>query len=133
MKNALLSLLAMALSTSALLIPALTSAAEILPITQENVQTAVANSKPILYHVHATWCPICTKQNEVLGSMLKDPAFDKFVVLKVDFDKNKRAVETLGVKAQSTLIVAKGAEEVGRSVGVTDPTQIRTLLLKAGS
>ena len=126
-------ILAVALAATALVAPAITRAAEILPITQENVQAAVAGSKPILYHVHATWCPVCAKQNEVLDSILTDPAFDRYVVLKVDFDKNKRAVEMLGAKTQSTLIVAKGAEEVGRAAGITDSAQIRALLLKAGS
>jgi len=133
MKKSLSSLLALALTAAAWAMPAASGAAEILPITQENVQAAVAGSKPILYHVHATWCPVCAKQNEALDTMLKEPAFDKYVVLKVDFDKNKRAVEMLGAKTQSTLVVAKGADEVGRSVGITDPAQIRALLLKAGS
>jgi thioredoxin 1 len=113
------------------LAPGGANAAEVMPLSQENIQAAIAKSQPILYHVHAGWCPVCAKQDQVLDSLLKEPAFKDLVVFKVDFDVNKRAVETLQAKTQSTLVVARGGDEVGRSAGVTNVDQIRILLLKA--
>ena len=40
-------------------------------------------------------------------------------------------VRAFGAQSQSTLIVFAGTEEVGRSVGVTDPASIETLLSQA--
>jgi thioredoxin 1 len=49
----------------------------------------------------------------------------------VDFDSQKQEVRDFGARWQSTRIVFKGAKEVGRSVGDTDPSTIAALLAKA--
>ena len=49
----------------------------------------------------------------------------------IDFDTSKALLRTLHVAQQSTLIVYKGKQEVGRSTGDTDPASIEALLGKA--
>ena len=49
----------------------------------------------------------------------------------IDFDSQKGAVRSLKATMQSTLIVFKGSEETGRSVGDADPESIAALLEKA--
>ena len=53
-----------------------------------------------------------------------------FAGVRVDFDSQKDVLRRFGVQRQSTLIVFKGATEMGRSVGDTGKTSIEALLAK---
>ena len=106
-------------------------AGEIIPVSMQAFQQAAAQGKPIVFHVAASWCPVCAKQNPVVEELMSQPEFKDYVVMKVDFDKDKRALEMLKVTQQSTFIVNKGGTEVARSTGTTDKAEIRELLLKA--
>ena len=52
-------------------------------------------------------------------------------MLVVDFDTQKDDVRALKAQRQSTLITFKGAEEMARSVGDTDPATIEAMLKTA--
>jgi thioredoxin len=106
-------------------------AAEI-PFTTQAFQDAQKADKPILVEIHASWCPTCKAQKQILDNvLLPQPKFKDMVVLRVDFDSQKDMVREFGARMQSTLIVYKGSKEVGRSVGDTDPDSIAALLQKA--
>lgn len=91
-------------------------------------QQAQAAGKTILLDVAASWCPVCQKQRPIVQSIEKErPAL---VVYEVDFDTAKAALKRFGVQYQSTLIVFKGSQEIGRSTGETDPDRIRALVAK---
>ena len=49
-------------------------------------------------------------------------------MLVVDFDHQTDDVRALKAQQQSTLIVCKGAEEIARTVGETNPGNIEALL-----
>ena len=100
------------------------------PFTAAAFADAQKAGKPILVEIHATWCPTCKAQSAILGPMLADPRFKDLVVLRVDFDAQKDIVRQFGARMQSTLIVFKGAAEMGRSVGDTDAASIAALLAK---
>ena len=51
-------------------------------------------------------------------------------VYEVDFDSSKDVLKQFRVQSQSTLIVFKGANEVGRSTGDTNPASIKALVSK---
>ena len=106
-------------------------AGEIIPVSMQAYQQAAAQGKPVVFHVAASWCPVCAKQNPVVEELMSQPEFKDYVVMKVDFDKDKRALEMLKVAQQSTFVVNKGGAEVARSTGTTDKAEIRELLLKA--
>lgn len=96
----------------------------------DNKEFAAAQSagKTILIDVYAPWCPTCRQQRPIVESAQKEnPAL---VVFEVDFDKAKNVLKRFGVRYQSTLIVFRGATEVGRSTGETDPNRIRALIAK---
>jgi len=52
-------------------------------------------------------------------------------VYDVDFDTAKDALRQFHVQHQSTLIAFKGAKEVARSTGETDPAPLHALVAKA--
>ncbi|WP_055334262.1 thioredoxin family protein [Ralstonia solanacearum] len=89
-----------------------------------------AAGKPVLLHVHATWCPICKKQAQVISALESEDRFKSLTVMRVDFDTEKAVQAALKVNARSTMIAFKGETEVGRSVGDTNPDSIAALLAK---
>jgi len=106
-------------------------AAEEQPFTPELFQAAQDQHKSILIEIYASWCPTCRAQKPILSDLLAKPKFKDLTVLRVDFDSQKNDVRNLRANVQSTLIVFKGREEVGRSVGQTKPDALAALLDKA--
>ncbi len=89
---------------------------------------AQSANKTILIDVTAPWCPVCAKQRPIIESIKKEKP--NLIVYEVDFDSAKDVLKRFRVSSQSTLIVFKGANEVGRSTGDTDPARIRALVGK---
>ncbi|WP_457796587.1 thioredoxin family protein [Methylocystis sp. S23] len=106
------------------------SAAE-TPFSQEAFAAARAAGKSVIIHIYAPWCPTCRAQEPILRRLESDPKFSEVERFRVDFDGQKDAVRALKATNQSTIIVYKGAKEVGRSVGETDEKAISALLDKA--
>ncbi len=92
---------------------------------------AQKTGKGIIVHVYAPWCPTCKAQEPILQKIEADPKFKDVAAFRVDFDKQKEASKAMRATNQSTIIVFKGATEVGRSVGVTDASSIEALAAMA--
>ena len=105
----------------------LAHAAPIQPFTDQAFHDAQAKGRPVLIDAHADWCPVCRAQAPTIAAISKDPAYDKLLILMLDYDKQAAEKHELGVRQQSTLIAFKGAKETGRAVGVTDVAQIKAL------
>lgn len=101
------------------------------PFDQAGFEAAQAAGKPILIEVHADWCPTCRAQDPIVSKLMQDPKNADFVVLRVDFDKQKDVLKRLRTQYQSTLIVFKGEKEVSRSTGETGMEAIAAQLAKA--
>lgn len=106
-------------------------AAGATPFDQSSFEAAQAVGKPILVEVTAPWCPTCKAQAPTLARLKSDSRFAGLVAFNVDFDTQKDLLAKFSVQKQSTLIVFKGNQEVGRSTGVTDAGAIESLLAKA--
>jgi thioredoxin 1 len=118
-----------AVAASAVLItPAF--AAETKTFSPDAFAAAEKAGKPIFVGIHASWCPICKKQEPILSELMADPKFKNLVYFLVDFDSQKDAVKFFGARMQSTLVAFKGSKETGRSVGDTDRASIAALLNK---
>lgn len=99
------------------------------PFDMSAFQQAQATGKSILVDVTAPWCPTCKQQRPVIQEIEKSTP--NLVVYEVDFDSAKDVLKRFRVQSQSTLIVFKGANEVGRSTGETDPANIKALVSKS--
>ena len=86
--------------------------------------------RPILVAIHASWCPTCKAQTPILSELTADPKFKNLAYFVVDFDSQKDLVERFDARMQSTLVVFKGNDEEGRSVGDTNRASIEALLNK---
>lgn len=120
-----------AMGAAALLTYGRAFAAEEQPFTLKVFQTAQDQHKSILIEIHASWCTTCQAQKPILSDLFARPKFKDLTVLRVDFDSQKKQVREFRATMQSTLIVFKGREEMGRSVGETEVDAIAALLDKA--
>jgi thioredoxin 1 len=102
-----------------------------MPYTDDAFAAAKADNKPILVEITAPWCPTCKAQKPILSEIAAQPKYKDLMILEVDFDSQKDIVRSLGAQMQSTLIVFKGPQEVGRSVGDTNPASIAAMVEKA--
>jgi thiol-disulfide isomerase/thioredoxin len=103
----------------------------IQPFTTAALKAAQAAGKPVLVDAYASWCPTCRKQAPTIDALAKDPAFDKLVILRLDYDKQTEEKRALGIVQQSTLIAFHGDKETDRQVGITDPDQIKKIAQSA--
>jgi thioredoxin 1 len=113
---------------SALCVAARPAWARSRPFSGEAFEAAQAADLPILIDVSASWCPTCRTQKPILARFLAEPRFSQMVAFEVDYDRQKPVVRQFGVRMQSTLIVFRGRDEIGRSVGDTNPASIESLL-----
>ncbi len=113
------------------LIASLASAGGREAYNQAAFDAAQKAGKPILVEVHASWCPVCKAQAPILNDLRSQPEFKDLQTFSIDFDSQKDLLRAFKVSKQSTLIVFKGTNEVGRSTGVTDPAAIEALLAKS--
>jgi len=97
-------------------------------LTHEDFAAAQAADKPILIDVTASWCPTCRAQKPILAALLGEARFAEFVLFEVDYDRQKDVVRRFAVRMQSTLIVLRGQDELGRSIGDTNRASIVSLL-----
>jgi len=104
------------------------SAAETKPYTPDAFREAQKAGQSILVDITAPWCPVCRAQKPILAKLTSEPKFKDLVVFDVDFDNQKDVVRNFGAQNQSTLIVFKGENEIGRSVGDTKSESIAALL-----
>jgi thioredoxin 1 len=106
------------------------AAGEAMPFSDRAFEAAQASGKPIMIEVSAPWCPICKTQRPILAKLASEPRFKDLQIFDIDFDTQKPLLKRLNVRMQSTLIAYKGATEVGRSVGETQPEWIEGLVEK---
>lgn len=99
------------------------------PFDAKTFQASQAANKSILVDVTAPWCPTCKQQRPIVQQIEKDRP--DLIVYEVDFDTAKDVLKSLRVQNQSTLIVFRGAKEIGRSTGDTDAKSIGALVAKA--
>jgi thioredoxin 1 len=103
-------------------------AAEFKPFDRAAFDAAQKAGRPILVEVNAWWCPVCASQAKTIKNTVNAPAYDKLLVLRINYDKQKQEWRALGAQKQSTLITFKGGQELGRLAYVTDKAKIQALI-----
>lgn len=106
--------------------PALAAPAR--PFVLAEFRAAQEADKAILVDITASWCPTCRLQKPILARLLTSARFAEMAAFEIDFDRQKDFVRLMGTRMQSTLIAWRGADEMGRTVGDTNPVSIEALL-----
>lgn len=108
-----------------------TSAQPIRPFSLAALAAAQAAGRPVLVDAFAPWCPTCRAQAPTIEALAKDPAYAKLEILRLDYDNQTAEKKALGIVKQSTLIAYRGPAEIGRTLGITNPGQIRSFAATA--
>jgi thioredoxin 1 len=109
----------------------LSHAGEFKDYSDEALATLLQKGQPVVFAVHAGWCPTCKKQEPIQKSLLETTALSKVTVLRVDYDLDLEVLKKWKVTKQSTMIALKGGQEVARTVGDTSRAGIEALMKKA--
>ena len=102
-------------------------------ITYDDAEFLMAQKKgkTIVVDVYADWCPTCRAQAPILEELRSEKQTTDVLFVKVNFDDEKAFLRANRVPRQSTVLVFKGMDEVGRSVAETDRTRLRRAVLGA--
>ncbi|MBA3511115.1 thioredoxin family protein [Sphingomonas sp.] len=107
------------------------AAAEVRKFDQTSFAQAQRQGRPILVDVTAEWCTVCKAQGKQISAITRNPAFNKLLILRLDYDRQKAQRRRLNVPRQSTLIAYRGQKETGRLVAVSERKAIESLLRSA--
>jgi thiol-disulfide isomerase/thioredoxin len=89
------------------------------PYTEARLAELQAEDALVLVDVFAPWCPVCAKQQKILGAYAEANPDVNLRVLRVDFDNQKDAVRALRAPRQSTILLFKGDSQYWYSVAET--------------
>jgi thiol-disulfide isomerase/thioredoxin len=102
----------------------------IAPYGAEAFAKAQGAGEAVALHFHASWCPTCRAQAQVLEMLKDEPDLD-ITVLVADYDKEGQLKKAHKVRTQSVLISFRGKAEKARQTGGTSPEDIRAILRAA--
>ena len=80
-------------------------------------QEIIAQDKPTMVDVFATWCGPCKMMHPILED-IKSRVGDRATILKIDIDKNEALAAQYGIQSVPTLMIFKRGELVWREAGV---------------
>ena len=104
---------------------------DFIPYSKENFEALQKQDRRIVLQYHASWCPICKRQRNVLEALTKDPNLKNVEFVTANYDSDKEVRKQYAVKWQSTLILFQGGKELKRSQGMTDATELADFLKMA--
>lgn len=94
----------------------------------ERFDSLMADGKPILVEVYASWCPICLLQHRALESMYAQGYELPFQAIRVDFDKDKVFLERFNFKHTGTMVLFNKGQEIARQSGLVTQDKIKIFL-----
>ena len=100
---------------------------KIIKVNSQNFEEEVIKSeKPVLIDFYADWCGPCKMLSPIIDEIAEENSDIK--VVKVNVDDSQDLAMKYQVMSIPTLVVIKNGEEVNRSVGLIDKSQVANLI-----
>ena len=100
---------------------------KILHINKDNFHNEVLNSeKPVLLDFFASWCGPCRMVGPILDEIAEER--EDIKVCKVNIDEQPELASQYRVMSIPTLMVLKGGQVVGQSIGAKPKHQILAMV-----
>lgn len=100
---------------------------EIIKVNSQNFEEEVIKSeKPVLIDFYADWCGPCKMLSPIIDEIAEENSDIK--VVKVNVDDSQDLAMKYQVMSIPALVVIKNGEEVNRSVGLIDKSQVVNLI-----
>ena len=100
---------------------------KIIKVNSQNFEEEVIKSeKTVLIDFYADWCGPCKMLSPIIDEIAEENSDIK--VVKVNVDDSQDLAMKYQVMSIPTLVVIKNGEEVNRSVGLIDKSQVLNLI-----
>ncbi len=100
---------------------------EIKHINEENFKNEVlSSSETVLVDFYAEWCNPCKMLSKVIEEFRAEN--DNIKIVKVNIDENEKLATDYNIMSIPTLVVIKNGEEINRSVGLINKSQVEQLV-----
>ena len=86
------------------------------------------NKEKVLVDFYADWCGPCKMLSPIIDEVAQEN--DDIKVVKVNVDESSDIALEYKVMSIPTLVVIKNGQEVARSIGVIDKSEIKNMLAK---
>lgn len=98
-------------------------------ISSKEFQMEVLQARePVLVDFYADWCGPCKMLSPIVDEVAQEN--DDIKVVKVNVDESSDIALDYKVMSIPTLVVIKNGQEVARSVGLVDKSEIKNILTK---
>lgn len=100
---------------------------EVTKITSENFEIEVLKSeKTVLVDFYADWCGPCKMLSPVVDEVAQEN--EDIKVVKINVDEAQNVAMKYNIMSIPTLVIIKNGQEISRSVGVIDKSQILDMI-----